>query len=64
MRRAPPTQAALFPELSGGNEGVGGSVELRAEVAASPACVGAAGDSLGEADSDVSVMVFDPPFPN
>jgi hypothetical protein len=40
--RAPATQAALFPELSGGNAGV--SVP---------------GDSLGLADSDISVMVLD-----
>ena len=58
-RRIPPTQADLFPELSGGNEGVGGAVELPAEVTASPACVGVAGDSLELAVSDVSVMVFD-----
>ena len=33
MRRAPPTQAALFPELSGGNEAQG-TGELSAEVTA------------------------------
>lgn len=58
-RRTPPTQAALFPELSGGNEGAGGSVELLAEVTASPAGIAVAGDSLGLAISDLSVMVFD-----
>ena len=49
-----------IPRAVGGNAGVGGAVELLADVVVSPAWVGVAGDWLGQADSDASVMVPDP----
>jgi hypothetical protein len=55
-RSTPASQADPFPELSGGNAGVGGAVESPAGVTASPPDVGAAAPGL--AGSDVSVMDF------
>src|SRR5580658_7033516 len=56
----PISQTTLFPELSGGNVGVGGAVELPSAVIPPPLCVGGVEDSGSRASVASATL---PPIP-